>query len=361
MTEQLVQYNAMRTALVKARSIDEVKDIRDRAEALRAYAKQAGEGLESQNMIAEIKLRAERRAGELLQEMEKATGTRGDIPEKVTGGRIMRPPVQDVPTLAEVGITKSQSSRWQAIATVPEEVFEQHIAAATAGQKELTTAATLKVAKAIAYQRKDAERASVTSSLPPTVKLYHGDFREKLSQVPDDSVDLILTDPPYPAEFLPLWSGLAELASRVLKPGGYMFAYSGQSFLPEIYAMLGQHLTYQWTAAVQHKNGFTRVWKHDLLNSWKPVLIYSKGKPSQTLRGMVDMIGTGQGAKDEHEWSQPEGESAYYINYMTLPGQVVLDPMMGSGTSIVAAHKLGRCTIGCEIDDQHFATVRGKF
>lgn len=198
-------------------------------------------------------------------------------------------------------------------------------------------------------------------ALPSTVKLYCGDFREQLSKIPDNSIDFILTDPPYPAEFLPLWESLAELANRILKPGGYLFAYSGQSFLPDIYRMMGNHLDYQWTAGVYHKNGYTKIWKHDVLNAWKPVLIYSKGKPIQSLRGLIDMIGMGQGDKAAHDWSQPEAESSYYIEYMTMPGQTVLDPMMGSGTVISAAHKLERCAIGCEIDEQHYKTVRSKF
>lgn len=59
----LTRYEAAKQALMEARSIDEVKDVRDKAEALRLYMKQAGESLEMQNAVAEIKLRAERRAG----------------------------------------------------------------------------------------------------------------------------------------------------------------------------------------------------------------------------------------------------------------------------------------------------------
>ena len=68
---QLIHYDEMRANLVLASKVDEVKDIRDKAEALRQYARQAGESLESKNAIAEIKLRAERRAGELLGAMER--------------------------------------------------------------------------------------------------------------------------------------------------------------------------------------------------------------------------------------------------------------------------------------------------
>ena len=68
-------------------------------------------GLEMQNNAAEIKLRAERRAGEMLGQMEKAKGAA----EK--GWKTQR---HAVTTLSEIGIQKKQSERWQSIAAMPE-------------------------------------------------------------------------------------------------------------------------------------------------------------------------------------------------------------------------------------------------
>ena len=98
-----------------------MKDIRDKAEAMRLYAKQAGESLEMQNEIAEIKLRAERRAGEILKEMDKNKGGRPKTGDTVS-------PVPSTPTYAEVGIEKKQAERWQKEADVPEEQFEEWVA-----------------------------------------------------------------------------------------------------------------------------------------------------------------------------------------------------------------------------------------
>jgi SAM-dependent methyltransferase len=201
-------------------------------------------------------------------------------------------------------------------------------------------------------EEKEAAQQAVV--LPPTVTLRQGDFRELCADLPDASIDFILTDPPYLEEYLPLWDALGREAKRLLKPGGYLFAYSGQFFLPQIYNLLGRHLCYQWTAAVQHRNGHTRIWKHDLLNGWKPVLIYSNGNPSQKLRGMCDLVSGGQGDKSSHAWAQPEAEAAYYLEYMTLPGQTVLDPMMGSGTIPRVAHRMNRIAIGFELDVNHY-------
>ncbi len=75
MTIALVRYDAARKAIAAAHRVDEVKHIRDKAEAVRVYAKQAGD-FELQNKAAEIRLFAERRAGELLADMSGTNGRR---------------------------------------------------------------------------------------------------------------------------------------------------------------------------------------------------------------------------------------------------------------------------------------------
>src|SRR5579864_8896192 len=61
-----VLFDSARKALQQALSVDEAKKVRDKAEVLRSYIKQCGHSLQMQNECAEIKLRAERRAGDLL-------------------------------------------------------------------------------------------------------------------------------------------------------------------------------------------------------------------------------------------------------------------------------------------------------
>ena len=137
MTRQLVRFDAARVALAEAVSVDEVKDIRDRAEALRAYMKQAGEGLEMQNDVAEIKLRAERRAGELLGEMEMHPGGNPNLLDDQTGS-----PAK----LEEIGISRFESHRWQREASVPAERFEQYLDETRRERGEITSVGLYRIA-----------------------------------------------------------------------------------------------------------------------------------------------------------------------------------------------------------------------
>ena len=122
-------------ALEKASTIDVVKGIRDQAEVLRLYAKQAQKSFEMQNQCAEIKLRAERKAGHMLIEQEKNKGAA--VSEESAG---------EVPRLKDLGISYSQSSRWQAIALIPDAVFEQNLDKLKEASKEITSAAFIRLA-----------------------------------------------------------------------------------------------------------------------------------------------------------------------------------------------------------------------
>jgi hypothetical protein len=135
--------------LAKARTVDEVKLIRDQAEAARVYARERDLGLQAQNYAAEIKLRAERRLGEILTTMPKNEGARG-----------VGVPYQDdtAPKLADLGITRVESSRFQQIAKIPETAFEQHVAEAKAAERELTTAGVVR----LAAERQRAEDVELT-------------------------------------------------------------------------------------------------------------------------------------------------------------------------------------------------------
>ena len=81
-------------------------------EVLRQYQKQIGASLENMNHCAEIKLLAERKAGTIL-----AKQLRKGRPEKWS----------QLATISEVGITKSESSRWQQEAKVPAKEFERYV------------------------------------------------------------------------------------------------------------------------------------------------------------------------------------------------------------------------------------------
>lgn len=119
----LVRYEQARSALAEARSVDEVKDIRDKAEAMRAYARMAND-TQLEADATELRFRAERRLGLMLTEQKRTVG----MNKGAQGiGTSAVPQENRTPTLADVGIDKKLSSRSQKVAGIGEQAFEAMI------------------------------------------------------------------------------------------------------------------------------------------------------------------------------------------------------------------------------------------
>jgi len=152
-TDYLVKWDKAKQAIIEAHSVDELRKIRDKAEAYRYALKLAGEAPEVVRKAEEIKVRAERRAGELLRENPPKEGR----PKKLSTDAIVSP------TLLELGVTPDESHRWQRIAEIPEERFEQYIASAD----EITTAGALRVAKDVQRENQRQENAELVKTVNP--------------------------------------------------------------------------------------------------------------------------------------------------------------------------------------------------
>ncbi|MFZ1141414.1 MAG: hypothetical protein WAN76_19700 [Candidatus Sulfotelmatobacter sp.] len=116
---QLIRYEAARSALEEARTYDEVKEIRNEAIALEAYARQAKD-TELIQAAVEIKERAARRADEMLT-AARAAGEVVSHGGSRQGNRGV--------TLRDIGISKMQASRWGKLGDMSETEFEEHVSA----------------------------------------------------------------------------------------------------------------------------------------------------------------------------------------------------------------------------------------
>jgi len=180
--------------------------------------------------------------------------------------------------------------------------------------------------------------------------IVHGDFRELCADLPDSSVDLIFTDPPYDRDSLPLYEAAAEQAARVLRPGGSLILYCGQYLIPDIIAAaIGQGMRYWWTIACAHEGKKARMTEYGIVVHWKPLLWFVKGTRGDKHTFIDDITGTGR-EKDGHEWQQAVGEAEYFIARLTPPEGLVVDFFCGSGTTLLAADRLDRRWHSYELD-----------
>lgn len=192
-----------------------------------------------------------------------------------------------------------------------------------------------------------------------TFEARHNDFRE--IAIEGGTVDAIITDPPYPEEFLPLYDGLSEVAQRLLRPGGICAVMVGHYHLPQIMQRLGQRLSYHWTMAYLTPGGqATQVFPRKVNTFWKPILVFSNGQADIDWFGDVAKSDTNDNDKRFHHWGQSESGMADLVKRLTRPAQLVFDPFMGAGTTGVAALALGRSFIGCDVNADHVEVARER-
>jgi DNA modification methylase len=334
---ELALYDAACRALAEARSVDEVKDIRDQAVAMAAYAKQAkNKDLEAD--AVEIRMRATRKLDELRRAQKETVGlSQGGRPAK---SGLSENPV--LPTLAMQGIDKNLAHHARVLGAMSDEKFEEAVA-------EARGAVTRAVKAVVTAFEGEARRQHSRSAAPiPDGMDYRiGDCRKVLADIADNSVALILTDPPYAKESEPLYRWLAEFAARVLIPGGSLICYTGHWSLNRDMRIFDQHLRYWWVLVMPHAQS-RRLPGKFVVATYKPVPWYVK----QHRRGrslVIDTLHLSQREKEDHEWAQGEAGVTHLIEELTEPAELIVDPFAGTATWGRIAVGMGRRWIGADV------------
>lgn len=173
------------------------------------------------------------------------------------------------------------------------------------------------------------------------------------------SIDMIFTDPPYDKGSLPLFESLGRLAAHALKPGAYLMTYTGHMFMPDAIKILETHLEWVWCCGVFEPDSNHQIFKNHIYQAWRPVLCFKKSGDTETCEWQPDMV-YGTRDKSLHDWQQQMEPALKWIGAYTLPGQVVLDPFVGSGTTIAACRQLDRHYLAFDKDPDAIRTARER-
>ena len=208
-----------------------------------------------------------------------------------------------------------------------------------------------KAAAAEEKTRRKREKRERHSGEPMTnrdeYQLYCCDLRD--APIKLGTIDLVITDPPYPHEFLECYKWLSEKSSEWLIRGGSMLVMCGQSYFPETLSALctSADISFQWLVAYLTPGGqAVQLWERKVNTFWKPVVWLVKGDYNGDWIGDVAKSETND--KRFHHWGQSESGMAQLVERFSLPGQTILDPFCGGGTTGFVALKTGRKFVGID-------------
>jgi len=172
-----------------------------------------------------------------------------------------------------------------------------------------------------------------------------GDCRELAKAIPNESVDLIFTDPVY--QNIDDYRWLAETAARVLKEGGWCLTYYGIGYLPQTVRAM-EALVYDWHH-VDYMPTLNARGAYRTFSNYRGLLRYRKGKarPYKHIRDLHK--DTYDPHNNGHEWAKNLNVIADYIATFSLPGMVVVDLFSGNGTTPLVCRMLDRNWLAFEI------------
>jgi hypothetical protein len=163
------------------------------------------------------------------------------------------------------------------------------------------------------------------------------------------TVDWVVTDPPYPREYLPVYSDLSLAAKRMLKPGGLLVCMDGGQFTEEVKQRLGEHLKPFPCPMIYELGGPTaNMYATRTHVGYKPVLLFSNGKYTGP---WIDLLVKSKGNdKRYHHWGQSESGMLDIMRALQVQSKdMVVDPFLGGGATGAAALLRGAWFIGGDL------------
>jgi DNA modification methylase len=190
--------------------------------------------------------------------------------------------------------------------------------------------------------------------------VYLGDCQDLGLDVPDNSVDLIFTDPPWDADATLLYHWLARWAARVLKPGGFLMAYAGSEVLTDYLGWcLACDLTWFRMFGGYQPDSNLKFRKQKTFVQWRPIPVFSKGE-ALPYKWVPDMLKTNRD-KRYHPWGQGIEAPTRWIDCMVGPDAVVVDPFCGGACTLAVCRLLGdKYGLSFEIDEDAYYTARDR-
>lgn len=357
--------------LQEIRTIETGVDYLNKVKAIETWAKAEKKDAELQNIIAEQKLRTQRILGRLLKENTNSLKARSQASTQ----------------LSDFNITKNESSAFQKIASLPEETFEKEIKTAKAETNkriELTTSRMLKVAKQYELDKKRDIESEKVKTVNINDNVINGDSLKVLNDLDDGVIDIVITDPPYGINYksnmsmfdntitkrgllndgdeaFELLDKTCEILQRKTSENAHLYFFCSWAVFSKFESIIGKYFTIK-TPLVWDKLSFATG---DIYNDWAnqtEIILYCiKGKKGFNKRkGNVLSVTRMHTSKMVHPTQKPVELIKHILDASALKNDFIVDPFMGSGSTIKACNEYGLKSLGIELDEEMFL-IANKF
>lgn len=216
--------------------------------------------------------------------------------------------------------------------------------------------------------------------------IKEGDATSLICSIESNSIDCIITDPPYgtgnldgniysyreakdyddsPEATLAILRSIGPELRRVLKPDGHLWAFFGPPlWQPTIDIWKGAGFELTNIFGIWYKSGGatgTVNWDYDLAPDWEPFLLaHNRERKLSSKHGATFVFPPDLGSNRLHPNQKPLGLIRELVTLSTRPGDLILDPFAGSGTTAVACKELGRKFIVFDIDPRNIAIIKDR-
>jgi site-specific DNA-methyltransferase (adenine-specific) len=373
--ELLLISNNAKQQLQEIKTIETGVDYLNKVKAIQVWAKAEKKDSELQNIIAEQKLRTQRLLGRLLKEsdLNKGASTKRGSQEK--------------PRLIDFGVNKKESYTFQKIASLPEETFENEIETAKAETNkriELTTSRMLKVAKQYELDKKRDIESEKVKTVNINDNVINGDSLKVLNDLDDGVIDIVITDPPYGINYksnmsmfdntitkrgllndgdeaFELLDKTCEILQRKTSENAHLYFFCSWAVFSKFESIIEKYFTIK-TPLVWDKLSFATG---DIYNDWAnqtEIILYCvKGKKGFNKRkGNVLSVTRMHTSKMVHPTQKPVELIKHILDASALKNDFIVDPFMGSGSTIKACNEYGLKSLGIELDEEMFL-IANKF
>lgn len=230
--------------------------------------------------------------------------------------------------------------------------------------------------------------------------IYNGDCTVEMQKIANDSVDLILTDPPYNLgnfminrstnlakmrenffanagwdnlefdEWVERMDSFFEDAARIIKTGGSMIIFMSIIKVETIIKLAEKHGFYYKTTGIWHKlNPMPRNMNLHFVNSTEAWIYFTYKKKTGTFNNENKMIhdfietsvvSNGEKKAGKHPTQKPIALLEHFVKLLSNEGDLVVDPFMGSGSTGVVCKKMGRNFVGVEFDKEYYEIAQRR-